>query len=275
MHRRRGGKIFSFSRHIQARTTATATKQAVSTRQSAWDIPNNRPTVPPSLLTTPTSVGLGKWAPPFSKWAKPELEKPSTKAESKIQPISHRRDLQAIPSHNQGPRHKPSVSFRQPRGAPATGKWSKPSRFTPHNVTPSTSAKPVADEPIVGPSRVLQVDERSSGAELREEQVGESHRSLIKPWEDQHPPRQNRRWEANERYKPRGSLRSRQGHDIIPHQPRIQDMRITPKPKVRKAKKSLRVNPDINVPSTVSVGNFARLLNVSLGEDFGLSGCGI
>lgn len=32
MHSRRGGKIFSFSRHIQVRTTATATKQAVSAR---------------------------------------------------------------------------------------------------------------------------------------------------------------------------------------------------------------------------------------------------
>jgi hypothetical protein len=30
MHRRRGGKIFSLSRYIQVRTTATATKQAVS-----------------------------------------------------------------------------------------------------------------------------------------------------------------------------------------------------------------------------------------------------
>ena len=52
-------------------------------------------------------------------------------------------------------------------------------------------------------------------------------------------------------------------------------MRITSKPKIQKAKKSLRINPDINVPSTVSVGNFARLLNVSLGKDFGLFGCGV
>lgn len=30
MHKRRGGKIFSFSRHLQVRTNATATKEAVS-----------------------------------------------------------------------------------------------------------------------------------------------------------------------------------------------------------------------------------------------------
>lgn len=45
-------------------------------------------------------------------------------------------------------------------------------------------------------------------------------------------------------------------------------MKAASKPKVRKAKKSLRVNPDINIPSTVSVGNFSRLLNVSLGKEF-------
>ena len=44
-------------------------------------------------------------------------------------------------------------------------------------------------------------------------------------------------------------------------------MRTITKPKVQKAKKSLRVNPDINIPSVVSVGNFARLLNVSLGME--------
>ena len=47
-------------------------------------------------------------------------------------------------------------------------------------------------------------------------------------------------------------------------------MKTTPKPRIQKAKKSLRINPDINIPSTVSVGNFARLLNVSLGMDLGL-----
>lgn len=35
MHRRRGAKIFSLSRHIQVRTTATATKQAVSAHTPA------------------------------------------------------------------------------------------------------------------------------------------------------------------------------------------------------------------------------------------------
>lgn len=43
-------------------------------------------------------------------------------------------------------------------------------------------------------------------------------------------------------------------------------MKTTSKPKIQKPKKSLRVNPNINIPSTVSVGNFARLLNVNLGK---------
>lgn len=43
-------------------------------------------------------------------------------------------------------------------------------------------------------------------------------------------------------------------------------MKITSKPKIQKPKESLRINPDINIPSTVSVGNFARLLNVNLGK---------
>ena len=45
---------------------------------------------------------------------------------------------------------------------------------------------------------------------------------------------------------------------------RVKDIRITPKPRVRNAKMFLRVNPDIDVPSTITVGNLARLLNVSL-----------
>ena len=250
----------------------------VSARPSAWDIPNGRPTPPPSLLTTPSPAGLGKWAQPISKWAKPESEKPPAKAENKSKPIPRRWDSQSLPSPDQGPRPKPSVSFVQPRGAPAPGKWSRPSRFTPHGPTPSTSTKPAVDEPIIGPPRVLQADERSSWTDPRRGQgpnVGGSHRSFTQSREDQHAPRQNRRWEANGKYKSRGSLLSRQGHDITSHQPRAQDIRTTPKPKVRKAKRSLRVNPDINVPSTVSVGNFARLLNVSLGEDLGLFDRGI
>ena len=44
-------------------------------------------------------------------------------------------------------------------------------------------------------------------------------------------------------------------------------MKVTPKPKIQKARRPLHINPDINIPSTVSVGNFARLLNVKLGKD--------
>lgn len=299
MHRRRGAKIFSLSRHIQARTTATAAKQAVSAhtlrqqayllrtltccfiqvsaRPSVWDASSSRPAAPPSPLTTSTPAGLGKWAPPISKWAKPEAQKPPVEAERQGKSVLQRRNSQTSPSPNQGFRPKPSASFIQPRGAPAPGKWSRPLGFTPQNPTPSTSTKPVVDEPITGPSRVLKDNEGSSRINLRREQepeIRESYRSFTQPRGDDPAPRQNRRWEGSGRHKSRGSLLSR-WEGVIPHQPRVQDVKTAPKSKVQKAKKSLRVNPDINIPSTVSVGNFARLLNVSLSKGLGLFDCGI
>jgi hypothetical protein len=295
MHRRRGGKFFSLSRHILVRTNATVTKRAVSAQNlrqyahsihaltrcfvqvsaqpGAWGIPDSRPTPPPSPLTTSTPASVGKWAPPISKWAKPESQIPPVKAEGQGKPILRRQNQ--IPS-NQGPRPKPSASFIQPRGAPAPGKWSRPSGFTLSDPPSSTPAKPSVDEPVTGPSRVFKANDRNGWTDLRREQapkIGESSRSFIQPRGGEYAARQNRRWEGNGKHKARGSLLSGQGQDVIFRQPRVQDVTTTSKPKVRKAKKSLRVNPDINIPSTVSVGNFARLLNVSLGKVFGLSNC--
>jgi hypothetical protein len=121
------------------------------------------------------------------------------------------------------------------------------------------------DELTTGSSRVLQDDERSSDQKDARAIVNESYRTPIKFREDERSPRQTRRWDGNGRHKSRGSLLSRQ-EDIIHHQPKVQDVKSTFKPRVQKAKKSLRINPDINIPSTVSVGNFARLLSVSLGK---------
>ena len=297
MHRRRGGKIFSLSRHIQVRTTATATKHAVSActlcqharllhtttrcllqvsvRPSSWDVPNSRPKAPPSPLTTSASAGLGKWAPPISRWAKPEPREPQVKTDSQSRPFLQRRNPQASPSPNRGLRSKPSVSFFEPRGASAPGKWSRPQGLTTRDSVPSTSTRSVVDEPMTGPSRGLQPNERFGSAGPRRElgsNGGQPFRSFIRSLDVENTPRQNRRWEGNGKYKSRGSLLFRRGDDIIPDQPKAQHAKVAAKPKVQKAKKSLRVNPDINIPSTVSVGNFARLLNVSLGKVFGLLG---
>jgi len=291
MHRRRSGKIFSLSRHIQVRTNATATKQAVSAhilrqharllhtlthrftqvsaRPSAWDIPN-RPAPPPSPLTTSTPAGLGKWAPPISKWARPESQKPPVQTESRNKPPIRRQNSQASLSPNRGLKPKPSVSFIPPRGAPASGKWSRPSGLTPLKPTASTSTKPIVNEAAADLPKVFKVGERGGQTDLRSEwvpKIGESSRSFRQPQGDEHAPRQHRRWEESGKHKARGSLLSRrEGEDVIPHQPRVHDLRATSKSKVQKTKKILRVNPDINIPSTVSVGNFARLLNVSLSK---------
>jgi hypothetical protein len=298
MHRRRGGKFFSLARHVQVRTTATATKQAVSAHTlcqhahllhtptrcfiqvsappSGWGVSSSRPTTPPSPLTTSTPAGLGKWAPPISKWAKPKPQKPPVVAENWGKPALQRRNsqAQAPPWSNQGFGLKPSASFKQPRDTPAPGKWTRPPGFTPPNPTPSTSANPVIDEPI---TRLSRVPERSRWTDLRSEQepeIGKSHRSFVRLREDEHTPRQNRRWEGSGRHKSRGSLLSRQDY-IVPDRHRVGDVKTISKPKAKKAKKALRVNPDINIPSTVSVGNFARLLNVSLGKGFELFDYGI
>ncbi|KAF9648073.1 hypothetical protein BDM02DRAFT_3116011 [Thelephora ganbajun] len=142
MHRRRGGKIFSLSRHIQVRTSATAIKQAVSARPSGWDIPSSRPTAPPSPLTTSTPAGLGKWAPPISKWAKPESLKPSIKAENQNKLFPRRQNPQTFLPPDRGFRPKPSASFAPPRGTPAPGKWTRPPGFISPKPAHSTPAKP-------------------------------------------------------------------------------------------------------------------------------------
>jgi len=285
MHRRRGGKIFSLSRNIQSRTNATATKQAVSAhtlcqraqllhtltrcftqvsaRPNVWDIPNSRSTALPSPLTTSTPADLGKWAPPISKWAKPESPEPSTKKETQNKPAPRGQSQQTFLRPNRGPRAQLYVSFVPPRGGPALGKWSRPPGFVSPKPTHSTSAK------SSDPPKSLKVGERSSRTDFRrgrEPRIGESSRSFIQPREDERAARQHRRWEGNGMHKGRGSLLSRRRYDVVPRQPRVHDVMATSKPKVRKAKGSLRVNPDINIPSTVSVGNFARLLNVSLGK---------
>lgn len=298
MHRRRGGKIFSLARHIQVRTTATATKQAVSAhtlcqhahllhaltrcfaqisaRPTGWGLSNNRTPTPPLPLTTSTPAGLGKWAPPISKWAKPEPQKRPVETENQRNPVIQRRDPQASPWPNQSFRTKPSASFKQPRGDPAPGKWARPPGFTPQNPTPSTSVKPFADEPVTGPSRVPKDNERSRRADFQREQepeIGKPPPSFVRLREDEHTFRQNRRREGNGRHRSRGSLLSRQ-YEITPDRHRVGDVKTISKPKLKKLKKPLRVNPDINIPSTVSVGNFARLLNVSLGKGFALFGYG-
>lgn len=119
---------------------------------------------------------------------------------------------------------------------------------------------------MTGPSRGLQPNERFNSAGPRRELTsngGRPFRPFIRSLDVEQTPRHNRRWEGNGKHKSRGSLLYRRGDEVIP---KAQDVKAAPKPKVQKAKKSLRVNPDINIPSTVSVGNFARLLNVSLGR---------
>lgn len=104
----------------------------------------------------------------------------------------------------------------------------------------------------------------------QEPKLGESSHRFIRPQEDEYTTRQPRRWEGNGKHKTRGSLLlRREGDDVIPRRTRVYDLKTTPKPRIQKARKSLRINPDINIPSTVSVGNFAHLLNVSLGMNLG------
>ena len=123
------------------------------------------------------------------------------------------------------------------------------------------------NESIAVQSKVSKVDFRRE----QEPKLGESSRQLIRPQENEYTVRQPRRWEGNGKHKTRGSLLlRREGDDVIHRRTTIYDVKTTPKPRIQKAKKSLRINPDISIPSTVSVGNFARLLNVSLGMDLGL-----
>jgi hypothetical protein len=239
----------------------------VSASPSGWGISGSRPTPPPSPLTTSTPAGLGKWAPPISKWAKPG---PPFKAEGQDKPALRSQNLR--PSHppNRGPGPN-SSAFTPQRGAPAPGKWSRPPMFSPPKPTPSTSTQFVANELIADTPKGLRIGEPIGRTNPRGElnpKLGESSRSFRQLEEDVRAARQPRRWEVNGKHKARGSLLSRrEGDAFVTHHPRTHDVRTVTKPKVQKAKKSLRVNPDINIPSVVSVGNFARLLNVSMGME--------
>lgn len=291
MYRRRGYQINSLSRRIQARTAATATKPAVgahiscqqthslhtltrcfaqiSARPDGWDVPSSRSKLPLSPLATPSPAGLGKWAPPISKWAKPNSQKNPAGAENPDRPVLPRRNPRTFRSPGENHRPKPSVSFIQPRGAPAPGKWSKPPGLTSQKSTPSTSANRVMGETIMVSSRVLEDVERNKWTNPRRDResgIGGSYHPFIQSQENERAPRQNRHWEPSSRYKSRGSLLTQQGDRRIPPQYRVHNVKTAPKPKIHKAKNPLRVNPDINIPSTVSVGNFARLLSVSLSK---------
>ena len=290
MHRRRGGKVFSLSSRIQVRTNVTATKRAVSTyihsqtrvvtsyanvpfraqvsaQPTGWGFSSSRQTAPPSPLTPSTPAGIGKWSPPTSKWAKPEPQKPPVNSEVRSTPVPRGPNPQIFltPNRRFGP--KPSTSLTPPRGASAPGKWSRSPGFAPPHPPPSIYAEFPVNESIVGLSKVPKVDFRRE----QEPKLGESSRQSIRPQEDEYAVRQPRRWEGNGKFKTRGSLLlRREGDDVIPRRTRFHDVKTTPKPRTQKAKQSLRINPDINIPSTVSVGNFARLLNVSLGMDMDL-----
>ena len=245
----------------------------MSARPGGWSILDSRPTAPPSPLTTSTPAGIGKWAPPISRWAKPQ--KPLVKTESRNRLAPERQNPRTSFPRSRGFGLNPSTTFVQPRDAPAPGKWSRPQGFSPRESLPSTSA----DEPVTRSPRVFRAGDQSGRTYLGREQEPKfsgSSRPFIQPQESGYAARQPRRWEGNGKHKTRGSLLfQREGDGVIPRQPRVHDVRIASKPKIQKAKKSLRINPDINIPSTVSVGNFARLLNVSLGKDSGLSDCGI
>lgn len=230
----------------------------MSARPNGWGILDSRPTAPPSPLTTSSPAGIGKWAPPISKWAKPP--KPPVEAESRDKLAPERQNPRAFLRPNRGFGLNPSSSLIQPRSTPAPGKWLRPQGFSPQEPLPKSEG-------------------RSDRIHLRREQEPKfagSSRPFIQPQGDEHAVRQPRRWEGNGKHKTRGSLLfRREGDGFIPRQPRGHEVRATSKPRVQKAKKSLRINPDINIPSTVSVGNFARLLNVSLSKKFGLAGYGV
>jgi hypothetical protein len=70
----------------------------------------------------------------------------------------------------------------------------------------------------------------------------------------------------NRKFKERGSMLSRKDGDaVIPYHPRVQTTRTSNKPKKSEKRNVVQSVPDISIPSVISVGNLARLLNVRLG----------
>jgi len=239
----------------------------VSAQPTGWGFSNSRQAAPPSPLTSSTPAGIGKWAPPISKWAKPEPQKPPVNTEVQSGPASRTQNPRIFPTPNRHFGLKTSASFAPPRDAPAPGKWSRPPGSAPLKPLSSGFANPSVNESIARLSKVPSLDFRRE----QEPKLGESSRQFVRSQGDEYTARQPRRWEGSGKHKTRGSLLlRREGDNVIPRRARVHDVKTTPKPRIQKAKKSLRINPDINIPSTVSVGNFARLLNVSLGMDLGL-----
>lgn len=300
----RGRKLAILKRHVQNRTAATATKQVGHTHlfllywsklqnlkleraPSQWESPT-----PASAVSSFGPQTLSKWAPPLSKWVKSPPAPTAVSANlvwnAPLNTDTSERPPSARLYVTRGAK-KPSTSnyFAGPssssinRGKPedssssSLGKWkranppppmitTKPDTSTPASFGSSGSSfsRDQAPHTVRTPSQDLKLQEPTRS---EAEPLEFSRNAPSKVSSDVEAA--NRRRGGDAKFKQRGSLLSRLNNEdvSIPHRPRVHDLRTSFKPKVQRSTRQVKINPDIHIPSVVSVGNLARLLNIRLG----------
>lgn len=249
--------------------------------------------------TSSASPTLGKWAPPLSKWARPPLApprvvppapksapvKPALSGNPAIKSDTSERPSSGRPFITRGPRKQPAGSSTASPGLPSSSiKWGQPEDSLSSSLGKWTRANPPA--PTITTSTNSTASQSSSSSWSRDEaphtgrvpseelQAREAPRAEVEtrkfsrtaPQKGSPEEEATNRRRGDPKFKQRGSLLGRLDEDVsIPHRPRVHEVRTPFKPKVQRSTRPVKVNPDVLIPSVVSVGNLARLLNVRLG----------
>lgn len=168
-------------------------------------------------------------------------------------PAPHFRDSNSRPQRDASP-HVGRSTFRDRERLPPSAPWGS-DRNQPAQPKPETDARPVLEDDA---AFLLPIDTPGSN-----HGTGADARRGPKSGRDK----------AN--FKTRGSIASqfRSNDSVRTDRPRVVnaqapqlDQKAMEKERKRKAKAFKRVNPDVFIPSTVSVGQLARLLNVRMGK---------
>lgn len=274
-------------RHVWVRTaTSTATQPVVDRTPSKWEVP--RPT---SAIhgTTASPPGLKKWAPPRPRWAKPEQpqqphpsppnvastsgkwrQSPTTRPPPNTMNVSS--SVENRPSSSSSSSVFPSPTFtRLPSSSlsKTLGKWSLSDDPQHGGTKPGASASAATArerDPAPHTNRLPKGEIHAQKGSPQLHQSRETKKPSLPDIAIQPVQEDNRVDRKRDRkFKERGSLLSRHDNDVsIPHHPRVQNTRTSEKPKSQKTSRIIKVNSDISIPSVISVGNLARLLNVRL-----------
>lgn len=256
-----------------------------------WSLPKSSLSDTPAPTGSPAASPLGRWARPPQAYPGPPSHskssawsgKPShAKTTPSLQSRSTARANTTAPSLSKWARPSPDQPSTSQRPGIAETRQSTTARFqreaAPHNGRP-----PLPDHrPLSGRSQsnnlAVTRDDDGSGVRSSKESgpsVGAEKESSFSPIDElvetianEKEYTRNAKY-ARKTFKERGSIASRIAEGVtIPRHSRVKVTQVQKsKERERKVKRNVRkVNLDVFIPSVVSVGNLARLLDIRIGS---------